>query len=599
MPETDPVPQAPPSSNLGNVMVQGSSGPTQVNTNAPDFNQDKSVPSESQAPQPTSRLKSVLAAVANVAETGLSGIPDKGRPSFVTGLGSGARAEQAAQANQQAVKFRDLDSQLRIAQMHNDDLRLQNQTQAQQNANDKEWRDRHDWLEDKGYDDTTIPNHADAVTNHMQAMTAANGSVSVTPGSSVNPDGNTIHIPTDTQETRDAQKKLYDTFSPAYGLGSRPENQDFVPGKQIDILQHLMQGKNPDGSPINHDKLPGMIASYQTQRDTLAQKGSTSPDVSKQLDNTIGILKAQQDYLDKHAASVKAQDKQSQLDVENNPENQAAAARGAALKTGAEAAAKNKADQATMGNQNLTGSAFLATLPTQRASTVQAIGEGRMELTPSMLRSKDGQALAQQVATAYPDFDQSKAQSYFKTRQDFTSGKTSTAINSYNTAIAHLGTMYDHVSGTNSLQLNNPAADVHRQLDLDKQLVSTELAKAVSNGQMTEGEKNQILSSVSGYTVGSYQSRIKEAVQLLNGKLESYQQQWNNGAPPGAVSKVRILSPQSEATIARINGQAAPNQQGQTAPNQQGQGSQGSQFSHVSASGKFGWNGTQWVPTGR
>ena len=144
-----------------------------------------------------------------------------------------------------------------------------------------------------------------------------------------------------------------------------------------------------------------------------------------------------------------------------------------------------------------------------------------------MMSSKDGKVLMQQLTTAYPKFDQSKAQSYFKTRQDFTSGPTAVGINSYNTAIAHLGTMWDHVSGTNSFQLNNPMSDVHRQLDLDKDLVSTELTKAVSNGQMTEGEKNGIMSRISGATVNSYQTRIGEAVDLLDGKLGAYQEQWN------------------------------------------------------------------------
>jgi hypothetical protein len=199
---------------------------------------------------------------------------------------------------------------------------------------------------------------------------------------------------------------------------------------------------------------------------------------------------------------------------------------------------------------------FLSQLPPQQANTIRAIGEGRVELSPRVMSSKDGKLLMQQLTTAYPNFDQSKAQSYFKTRQDFTSGKTSVGINSYNTAIAHLGTMWDHVSGTNSLMLNTPGTQVHRQLDLDKQLVSTELAKAVSNGQMTEKEKSDILGSISGYTVGSYQDRIQEAATLLNGKLEAYQQQWNNGAPPGAVSQVRILGPQAEATIAKIRGGA-------------------------------------------
>lgn len=349
--ENDPVPQ----SNLGAAMstVQGSNGPTQVNTANPDFNQQPNQPSVSSAPQPTSRLFQILSAVARVGAVGVAAgaAPQKGRSSFAGGLGAGATGELEDQANQQAIKFKSFEDSVRAAQLHNDDLRLQNQTEAQQIANAKEWRDRHDWLEDKGYDDTTIPNHGDSVVNHMQAMTASNGSVAVTPGSSINPDGNTIHIPSDTQETRDAQKKLYDTFSPAYGMGSRDANQDFVPGKQVDILQHLMQGKNPDGSPINHDKLPGMIASYQTQRDTLAQKGSTSADVLKQLDNTIGILKAQQDYLDKHAADVKQQTKAAELAAETTPENITGQAKLAGAKANAELPAKQALQDSAAGNK--------------------------------------------------------------------------------------------------------------------------------------------------------------------------------------------------------------------------------------------------------
>src|SRR5579885_348569 len=66
------------------------------------------------APQPNqpSRLTSTLAAIVSAATNGIAGIPDKGRPSFVTGLGQGARAEQAAQAQafqkQQQLKFSDL-----------------------------------------------------------------------------------------------------------------------------------------------------------------------------------------------------------------------------------------------------------------------------------------------------------------------------------------------------------------------------------------------------------------------------------------------------------------------------------------------------------
>lgn len=196
---------------------------------------------------------------------------------------------------------------------------------------------------------------------------------------------------------------------------------------------------------------------------------------------------------------------------------------------------------------------YLSKLPPSTANEIRAIGEGRIEYN-----ARAQAKLLPQLTTAYPGFDASKAQSYFKMRQDFTSGKTSVAINAYNTGIAHLGDMYDHATGSNSAMINIPGTEAHRQLDLDKTLVSTELAKAVSNGNMTEGEKNEIEKKISGYTVGGYQERIKEAVTLLNGKLQAYDQQWKNGAPPGAVSKVQILSPQSQATIAKINGQGAP-----------------------------------------
>jgi hypothetical protein len=228
--------------------------------------------------------------------------------------------------------------------------------------------------------------------------------------------------------------------------------------------------------------------------------------------------------------------------------------------------AYSEAFSRTKGEQDALNSGTIPGQPNARQALIDDIGQGRVQLTPGMLRSKDGQALLQQVVGRYNDYDPTMADAYKKTREDFTSGKTSVGINSYNTAIAHLGTIFDHISNTTSVDVNNPFSDTHRQLDLDKQLVSTELAKAVSNGNMTEGEKKDILDGISGYTVDSYKTRIKEAVQLLHGKLESYQQQWSNGMPKAAVSSVPIVSPQSDATMAKIGGNAAP--QGQQAQQQ-------------------------------
>jgi hypothetical protein len=202
---------------------------------------------------------------------------------------------------------------------------------------------------------------------------------------------------------------------------------------------------------------------------------------------------------------------------------------------------------------------FLSSLPTSRAAMIREVGEGKA-YSPRLFSGKDGELLLQQLSRAYGgQWDQSRAESYFKMRQDFTSGKTSQALNSYNTAIAHLGTMWDHVANADSISINAPGTDVHRQLSEDLQLVSTELTKAVSNGQMTEGEKKDLLSSLKSYTVHGYQTNIKEAAQLLHGKQESFAEQWANGAPPAAVSQVPIISKKAEATLARINGNSTPN----------------------------------------
>src|SRR5581483_338895 len=155
----------------------------------------------------------------------------------------------------------------------------------------------------------------------------------------------------------------YSMLAPALGLSPLPPGAQFVPPKNMNMLTNKLHGFNIDGSAPKHDDLPGMIGAAKAQRDALAQNGA-SPEQLKALDNMIGIYQANLDALDSHAAGVKAKSKQAELDVENSPENvaaagkkaasveqaklnvtnspanQAAAARGAAQKTAAEQAAK-------------------------------------------------------------------------------------------------------------------------------------------------------------------------------------------------------------------------------------------------------------------
>ena len=321
--------------------------PSQGAASAPDLSSAPQMPSEQspgspqeqdmdaatsgpQASQPGSRLGKIMQAIAGVTSTALAGIPAGGRPSFAGGLGQGARAGQAAQAVQQDIKFKTFDDQVRAANLHNQDLELQQRTQAQQDAHQKAQEDRHDWLEANGQDDDTIPNTAGAVTDYLKTQTASNGAASIPAGTHLTADGKSIVVPQDTQATRDAQLKQYNTFGPALGLPALPEGAKFVPPKQLDILTHSLQGYGVDGHPINPQELPGRIAAMQAQRDNLASSGA-QPAQLKALDNVLGIYKANLKADNDQQGALAQSKKQGEVNAENSP----TAIQGAGAKAGA------------------------------------------------------------------------------------------------------------------------------------------------------------------------------------------------------------------------------------------------------------------------
>jgi hypothetical protein len=264
-----------------------------------------------------------------------------------------------------------------------------------------------------------------------------------------------------------------------------------------------------------------------------------------------------------HKATIREKNASAFKDTAEGQKSQQDAALTKSLVGGGGNGAPVKLDPSTHADEE-----FLRSLPTSRSAMIREVGEGKA-YSPRLFSGRDGEILLQQLSRAYGgQWDQSRAESYFKMRQDFTSGKTSQALNSYNTTISHLGTMWDHLANANSISINTPGTDVHRQLNEDLHLVSTELTKAVSNGNMTEGEKKDILSSLKSFTVHGYQTNIKEAAELLHGKQESFAEQWMNGAPPAAVSQVPIISKKAEATLARINGNASQSPQKQAQPAQ-------------------------------
>jgi flagellar biosynthesis/type III secretory pathway chaperone len=292
-----------------------------------------------------------LGKVASVVSTGLAGIPDKGRPSFISGLGSGARAENAAQAAQQEIKFRTFDDQVRAANLHNQDLQMQQQNEDQQAARQAAVDFQTEAIGKQGGTIDTHPNDGTSVTQTLQAQTAANGAATITPGTHISPNGKDINIPANNPQTMSAQLKNYkDMVGILPGLPSTPnipdpssvKNMSDVTnaranmGKAFDIFTHLTNGHNVDGSVYTHQQLNNLIPAYQAQIDSHTAKGDLSEYQMGTLKNTLSILQA---------------DEQNHSDAEDEANAKAAAQK--AAQAGAVAGAQSQAKlPATIAAQN-------------------------------------------------------------------------------------------------------------------------------------------------------------------------------------------------------------------------------------------------------
>lgn len=368
-------------------------------TSMPDNINQTADPSE--VSQGGSRLGSILSAVAHVAATGLAGIPNKGRSTFVTGLGQGARSEQANEAQQQDIKFKNFDDQMRAAQLHNQDIALQNHTQEQQDAHEDHMQKMHAGDGDWGIKYDTVANSSDAVMDHLKTQTAATGAASVPAGTHISGDGKSILIPQDTPESNAGQISQFKAVAPALGLNiSVPNGATKLDPKVATVFYNKLQGFDPNGDVYTADKLPALIASNQSRRDELAKQGAPQA----QLDALDGIvtkqkaqLKADNDQQDTIAARKTAQQKELQdnktadtEEINNNKPQKAGKPVDPDWKPGVSSDEKKKAELA----ENMTFNANnIASTLMKRPDLVGAVA-GRFTNVKAMAGSNDPDIVA-------------------------------------------------------------------------------------------------------------------------------------------------------------------------------------------------------------
>lgn len=213
------------------------------------------------------------------------------------------------------------------------------------------------------------------------------------------------------------------------------------------------------------------------------------------------------------------------------------------------------------------------------AASVRAIGEGRELMTPQAQRTKDGQSIMKAVNLAYPDYNAAKVDSYFKGRQTGTSGTLGNKVNSFATAMDHLGRYYDNIAAISTIPGVSTIASVlgnekAKGFETDKHALATEIASAYKGGGVpSEKEIDKWTEALGGVTPAQARNGAIETAKLLHGKFSEYSNQYRNMIPGGLRDdNFQLMSDQASKAYEHVTGQKIGSTQPLTQGQQQPQG---------------------------
>lgn len=379
---------------LGQALSPDTQAPDVPLTPGPMPNVPQSTPQQPTLAKQPSRLMSTLAAIVS---SGLQSIPDKGRATFVTGLGQGARQAAANEQQQQSVKFKSFEDQIRLSQLHNEELRMQWADEDHQNQVDQQAQAQVDRMKNQtGMTYTFVPNDdgGKAVLTHFGGQMAQDGAVSIPPGTIASPKG--WYVPNkNSQEQAQANTKDYNARASFYGLPAATGG--VVDAKLYGLLRNLSNGFDMSGEPVHANQLQSTVDNMSTQLDQYKKDPNADPKTVQAVQQDIDHLTALQKITGKREAD--ALDKASERKInETNAINNNKADNTKDInaskpqkpvsdewRTGATTMQKNKADLA----ENMVFNANnVASILRRRPDIVGAIG-GRLTTIDQMKGTND------------------------------------------------------------------------------------------------------------------------------------------------------------------------------------------------------------------
>lgn len=227
--------------------------------------------------------------------------------------------------------------------------------------------------------------------------------------------------------------------------------------------------------------------------------------------------------------------------------------------------AKEDVDNKGTNGSTETGDSFLDTLDVARRRVVMGYVNGLSTWTPRLGGSKYGQGLLRDIRQYMGNWDETKAPAYADMRKNFTTGKESVALTSANTAMHHIGNMWNHLEEgatagwSGSLEQFVGGNEQGRRLADDAKAVASELGRLYTGGVIGQHDQEEWSAKLDpksfGMTADKLRTNIREFVELLGGRLEASQAKWDNGAPAqGLDFDMGIISPDNADAYRKITG---------------------------------------------
>ena len=219
------------------------------------------------------------------------------------------------------------------------------------------------------------------------------------------------------------------------------------------------------------------------------------------------------------------------------------------------------------GDEHAVGNDYLKTLPTEVASQVRALAEGRMAFpTGRAASSPYWQQRMAAVAQYDPEFDTINFNARASTRKDFTAGKAANNIRALNTAIGHLGHLADQIGGTashggfpgataanavqNAFQRSSGAAGV-TQFEQTAGALAGELTQVYRASGGAEADIQRYLGELNVNGSGEQKhAAVANIMSLLMSRLDALNDQYDKGMGVAA-GGLSPLDPRAKAELTK------------------------------------------------